>query len=101
MFRITHNDAIELEYQVRRLQGCNRGGVSGMAEADYFEGHPIQTAVLVVSYIHANHRESDKYQFDEFLNKYETIFECPDENNAAGEVENYIKNLSAIVDQHV
>ena len=53
MFRITHNDAIELEHQVRRLYGCDRGGVSGMAEADYFEGHPIQAAVLVVSYIYA------------------------------------------------
>lgn len=77
MFRINHNDAIELEHQVRRLYGCDRGGVSGMADADYFEGHPIQAAVLVVSYIHANHRESGPYQFDEFLNKYETIFECP------------------------
>lgn len=33
-----------------------------MADADYFEGHPIQAAVLVVSYIHANHRESGPYQ---------------------------------------
>ena len=53
MFRINHNDEIELEHEVRRLYGCDRGGVSGMADADYFEGHPIQAAVLVVSYIHA------------------------------------------------
>ena len=90
MYRINHNDAIELEHQVRRLYGCDRGGVSGMADADYFEDHPIQAAVLVVSYIHANHRESGPYQFDKFLNKYETIFEYPDENNAADEVRNYI-----------
>ena len=101
MFRINHNDAIELEHQVRRLYGCDRGGVSGMADADYFEGHPIQAAVLVVSYIHANHRESGPYQFDEFLNKYETIFEYPDENNAADEVRNYIDELSAIVEQYI
>ena len=101
MFRINHNDAIELEHEVRRLYGCDRGGVSGMADADYFEGHPIQAAVLVVSYIHANHRESGPYQFDEFLNKYETIFEYPDENNAADEVRNYIDELSAIVEQQI
>ena len=101
MFRINHNDAIELEHQVRRLYSCDRGGVSGMADADYFEGHPIQAAVLVVSYIHANHRESGPYQFDEFLNKYETIFEYPDENNAADEVRNYIDELSAIVEQYI
>lgn len=68
MFRINHNEAIELEHQVRRLYDCDRGGVSGMVDADYFEGHPIQAAVLVVSYIYANHRESGPYQFDEFLN---------------------------------
>ena len=101
MFRINHNDAIKLEHQVRRLYGCDRGGVSGMADADYFEGHPIQAAVLVVSYIHANHRESGPYQFDEFLNKYETIFEYPDENNAADEVRNYIDELSSIVEQYI
>lgn len=67
-----------------------------MAEADYLEGHPIQAAVLVISYIHANHRESSTYQFDEFLNRYETIFEYPDENNAAGEVKNYINEISTI-----
>ena len=72
-----------------------------MAEADYFEGHPIQAAVLVVSYIHANHHESGPYQFDEFLNKYETIFEYPDENNAADEVGNYIDELSSIVEQYI
>ena len=68
MFRINRNEAIELEHQVRRLYDCDRGGVSGMVDADYFEGHPIQAAVLVVSYIYANHRESGPYQFDEFLN---------------------------------
>ena len=89
MFRINHNDAIELEYQVRRLYGCDRGGVSGMADADYFEGHPIQAAVLVVSYI------------DEFRSKYETIFEYPDENNAVDEVRNYIDELSSIVERYI
>ena len=33
--RINHNDAIELEFQVRRLFNCDRSGVSGLADADY------------------------------------------------------------------
>lgn len=61
MFRINHNEAIELEYQVRKLYGCDRAGVSGMADADYFEGHPIQAAVLVVAYVHAKGLESGPY----------------------------------------
>ena len=32
MFRINHNEAIELEHQVRRLYDCDRGGVSGMVD---------------------------------------------------------------------
>lgn len=101
MFRINHNDAIELEYQVTKLYGCNRGGVSGMADADYFEGYPIQAAVLVVAYIYANHQENDPYQFNEFLHKYKIIFEYPDENNATGEVKNYIAELGDIVEKYI
>lgn len=100
MYRINHNDAIELEHQVRRLYKCDRAGVSGMADADYFEGNPILAAVLVVAYVHAHGLESGPYQYDEFLHKYEVIFEYPDENDAAKEVRNYINELGAIVDQY-
>lgn len=101
MFRINHDEAIELEYQVRKLYGCDRAGVSGMADADYFEGHPIQAAVLVVAYVHAKGLEVNPYQYDEILNKYETIFEYPDENNARGEVRNYIDDVTEIVEKYV
>ena len=101
MFRINHNDAIALEREVRRLYGCDRAGVSGMADADYFEGHPIQAAVLVVAYIHAKKLENGPYQYDEFLCKYETIFEYPEENDAVNQVQNYIDELEKIVDLYV
>ncbi len=69
-----------------------------MADADYFEGHPIQAAVLVVAYIHAKGLEADSLQYDEFLCKYEAIFEYPEENDAKNEVGNYIKELAEIID---
>lgn len=101
MYRINHNDAIELEHQVRRLYDCDRAGVSGLADADYFEGNPIQAAVLVVAYVHAHGLETGPYQYDEFLRKYEVIFEYPEENDAAKEVRNYIDELRNIVDTYV
>lgn len=101
MFRINHNDAIELEFQVRRLFACDRGGVSGLADADNFEPRPMDAAVMVVSYIHAKGLQASETQFDEFLYKYNTIFTYPDENNAAGEVKNYIQELTRIVDDYV
>lgn len=101
MFRINHNYAIELEHQVRRLFNCDRCGVSGLADADNFEGNPLDAAIMVVSYVHAKGLQSSETQYDEFLCKYETIFRYPEENDASNEVENYIKDLSAIVEQYL
>ena len=53
MFKISHNDAIELEHLVCRLFNCDRAGVSGLADADNFESRPMDAAVMVVSFIHA------------------------------------------------
>jgi hypothetical protein len=101
MCRISHSDAIELEYQVRRLYHCNRGGVSGMADADYFERHPIQAAVLIIAYIHANGMESGPYQYDEFLTKYENLFEYSEKCNIRYVIKDYISELENIVDDYV
>lgn len=98
MFRIEHSDAIELESIVRRLFNCDRSGVSGLADADNFESHPMDAAIMVVSYIHAKGLQSSETQYDEFLCKYDTIFSYPDENDAENEVQNYIDELSRIVD---
>lgn len=100
MFKIEHNDAIALEYEVRRLYGCDRSGVSGLADADNFESHPMDAAVMVVSYIHARGLQSSETQFDDFLCKYDTIFKFPEEYDVANEVENYIKELADIVDNY-
>lgn len=99
MFNINHNEAIELEHLVRRLYGCDRGGVSGMVDADYFDNKPIQAAVLVLSYLYARDLIDNANEYDKFLHKYETIFDYPDENDAKSEVQNYIEDLRFIVDR--
>ena len=101
MFRIKHNDAIALEQEVRRLFKCDRAGVSGLADADNFESRPMDAAVMVVSYIHAKGLQSCETQFDEFLCKYDAIFTYPEENDAANEIDNYIKELAEIVDNYL
>lgn len=100
MFRIQHSDAIILEGEVRRLFKCDRAGVSGLADADNFESRPMDAAIMVVSYIHAKGMQSSETQFDEFLNKYDTIFTYPDENDAKNKVEQYIDELVQIVDKY-
>ena len=39
--------------------------------------------------------------FEKHLNKYNTIFTYPDENNAEQEVENYIEELTAIIEKYL
>ena len=99
MFTINHNDAIVLEHMVRSLYGCDRGGVSGMVDADYFDDKPIQAAVLIIAYLYAKDLVDNPYEYDEFLHKYETIFDYPDENDAKNEVQNYIEDLRFIIDR--
>lgn len=101
MYRIKHGDAIALESIVRRLFKCDRAGVSGLADADNFESRPMDAATMVVSYIHAKGLQNSETQYDEFLCKYDTIFNYPDENNAANEVKNYIEELTKIVDKYI
>ena len=101
MYRIQHSDAIILESIVRRLFNCDRAGVSGLADADNFESRPMDAAVMVVSYIHAKGLQISEMQYDEFLCKYDTIFNYPDENDAANEVQNYIAELRDIVDMYL
>ena len=101
MFRIDHGDAITLESIVCRLYQCNRAGVSGLADADNFEFHPMDAAIMVVSYIHARGLQSSETQYDEFLCKYDSIFNYPDENDADSKVQNYIEELERIVEDYL
>lgn len=101
MRQIDHGDAIELEFIVRRLFNCERTGVSGLADADNFESRPMDAATMVVSYIHAKDLQSSENQYDEFLSKYDYVFNNPDENDIRQEVRNYIDELSAIVDSYL
>lgn len=101
MYRINHNDAIELEFQVRKLFKCERTGVSGLADADNFESRPMDAAVMIVSYIYAKGLQYSETQYDDFLYKYNSIFTNPDEYDVTKEVRNYISDLEKIVDAYV
>lgn len=103
MFRLNHNDAVELEYQICRLYKCNRGGVSGLADADNFESNPMCAAYMVISYIYAKGLEINDYddEYDRFICTYENIFNHSDEYNMQLEVSHYIDEISNMVDQYI
>ena len=101
MFKITHGEALEIESQIRQLFSCGRSGVSGLADADHFESYPLDAAVMVVSYIYANGLQEKELQYEDFLGKYFTIFNYPNEYDAEKEVHNYINDLSDIVKKYL
>lgn len=101
MFNVTHSEALSLEHQVRRLYGCDRAGVSGLADADFFESHPLDAAIMVVSYIYAKGLQRSEREYVDFLSKYKTIFQYPDECDAKHEVTNYINELSEIINKYI
>lgn len=101
MFRITHNQAIELESLVRKLYKCDRTGISGLADADHFESRPMDAAIMVISFIHAKGLQCSETEYAPFLSQYDTFFNHPYEYNAEKEVENYIEALSEIIDKYI
>lgn len=103
MFLTSHNDAHTLESLVCRVYKCERFGIAGLANADRFESNPIEAAILIISYIYANKICSTEAEakYAELVRKYRIIFDYPEENNARGEVTNYIKELETIVNSIV
>lgn len=99
MYRLNHNDALDLEQEVRKLFKCKSGGVCGLVNADRFERRPIDAAVMVVSYIYAKELQNSENQYDKFLTEYNNIFEFPDEGDAEHQVKNYISELKKIVEE--
>jgi hypothetical protein len=100
MFNINHNDAITLEHTIRNLYGCDRAGIAGLANADVFEHYPMYAGVLAVAYFYAKRIPVDDNELDLFLNKYQVIFDYPDENDAAGAVKNYIADLKKVIEDY-
>ena len=94
---INHNDAIELEFLVRKLYRCDRGGISGLCDADYFQHNPFQAAILIVAYLYAKGLENEPYVYKEFLDHYETIFDSLQTNDESIKIKDYIKELKQIV----
>ena len=99
MFRINHNDAIELEHEVRRLYGCDRGGVSGMADADYFEVNPLQAAILIFApkYRHSRWSRKEIPDITEFLSRYDNYFTGDDNEYDSEIVDRYIRELEGLI----
>lgn len=101
MLKIKHKEACKLEALVKRVYDCERYGIMGLADADYFEVNPLQAAILILAPKFQRSRWSrrDIPGVMEFLTKYEDYFES-DSKYDSFIVKNYINDLTKLVKRY-
>ncbi|MCM1315233.1 MAG: hypothetical protein NC244_07700 [Alistipes senegalensis] len=96
--KIEHFNGVTLEHIVSSVFSCDRGGLGGIVDSDIFEHKPLLAAYLVIAKLYNSTEFQDK-QIETFINKWETIFEYPLENEEhsfkeyADELRKLIKTL--------
>ncbi|MDE6590718.1 MAG: hypothetical protein K2K53_10335, partial [Oscillospiraceae bacterium] len=69
--KISHNHAYALEHLIRRAyNGCDRGGVVGLAEADFLENSPLSAAVAVLAPLSLRYSDDQLEDVSEFWGNY-------------------------------
>ena len=100
MHHINHNTAIKLEELLGELYDCERGGVSGLVEAGYFEENPIEALNMVACYVCANEMCLENYGFDRDIYHYQQIFKYPESYDIVREEENYCQYIEELVKRY-
>lgn len=95
MILINHFEAIRLEHIVSSVYSCHHGGIGGLASADLFEKQPFLAAILSLAPVYLNQDENK--EIEQFFDYYKTVFDYPNENLTEEELENYISQLSELV----
>ena len=98
--RISHNDAVSLEYIVRGVYNCDRGGVAGIAEADFFEHSPISAAVAILAPLSFRAGEAELEDVSEFWEKYRTEFSHDNIPLDQEYVDEFINDLRALAKKY-
>ena len=95
---IDHTSARSLERIIRNLYNLpDRGLASGLADADHFASHPMDAAIMVISYIYARNLEDDDARYANFLREYDLIFRDQNDHIGADTVNKYVNELNKIV----
>ena len=99
MTMINHDEAIALEFSVRKVFDCERFGVMGIANADHLERYPMDAALVVFAPLYKEQAEIP--EIDEFMDKYGCIFHFPDSYTYdKNTVREYIDELRTLIDKY-
>lgn len=91
---IEHQHGHLLETIVRSALHCDRCGYGGLVDADIYEFHPLEAAILTTSVLY-------KAEYDEeiadFFAKWRVIFDYPHDNDEYT-IDDYIADFESLVD---
>lgn len=90
--RITHNEAIELEFIVRKVYDCDRGGMGGFIDADHFESSPFDAALIALAPLW---KKMDFRSVEDFLIKWEDVLRNEDDHEQP--IDDYFHELDELV----
>lgn len=96
---INHDEAVKLEYLIRKVYKCDRFGVMGIADADHLEFHPLDAANVILAPLYLN--KTEIAEIDSFVDEQSCIFNFSDDyvyNETA--VRKYIEGLNSLVDKY-
>lgn len=97
--RISHGQAVSLEYIIRSAYNdCDRGGVVGLAEADFLENSPLSAAVAVLAPLSHRYSNDELEDVADFWDNYR--FELSHDEFDSELIERYIEDLRALVQKY-
>lgn len=77
--QMSHYDGIILEHIVSEVFSCDRSDLGGIVNSDVFEHNPLLASYLIIAKLYRK-SETQDCCIEKFVNKWETIFKYPDEN---------------------
>lgn len=96
--KLDHQDAINLEYIVRSVFDCGRGGVMNIANADQLERKPMNAAIAIFAPLYFENRVLE--DLSDFMDRYNCIFDYDDYEFNQETIDKYIYELKALVKKY-
>ena len=95
---LSEDESLALEYLIRRVYGCDRGGVMNVAEADKLKNHPMLAPIVIFAPLYLE--QKNWADIDEFMDKYCDFYYHEADEISKDFVKSFINDLKALVNKY-
>lgn len=96
---LSNDNALGLEYLVRRVFDTERGGVMNVANADQLVHNPLLAPIAIFSPLYLNNKSYP--DIEEFMDKYCDFKYCEDPSELPdGYQDNFMSDLEVLVNKY-